>query len=158
MAQLANAKVCGIYFLWLGDKIVYVGQSHQIRLRVLQHVDEAVKVFDGLSFISCPSNELNRRERYFIEALIPRYNACKIAKRARKDAPWRAARQLDPPMMGLSRKQLSWANEQFGAPRQIRIPRKSVRRWVHKVVAKWAEANPEQFEAAKAYQPDQGQP
>ena len=153
MAQLAFANVCGIYFLWQGTKIVYVGQSRLIRLRILQHIDDGVKTFDGLSFIKCDPQALNRRERYFIEALIPRYNACKIANRARKDTPWIAARQLDPPMMGLSRKQLSWANEQFGAPRQIRIPRKKVRRWVHKVVAKWAEANPDQFEAAKAYRP-----
>lgn len=153
LSQLASAGVCGIYFLWLGDRIVYVGQSRLIRLRILQHIDDDVKTFDGLSFIECAPQSLNLRERYFIEALIPRYNVCKIADRARKDTPWIAARSVDPPLMGLSPEQLRWAREQFGAPNKIRVPRKNVRRWAHPIVAKWAAANPDQFAAAKAYSP-----
>lgn len=148
MAQLANAKLCGIYFLWLGDEIVYVGQSKLIRERILQHIDEDVKLFNGLSFIECRRQDLNRKERLFIEALMPRYNACKIAKCARKGKPWIDGR---PRFLGLSPAQLEWARQQFGAPQKIRVPRKKVRRWVHGVVTKWADTHPEQFLAAQAH-------
>jgi hypothetical protein len=152
MTQLASANVCGIYFLWLGQEIVYVGQSRAIHLRILQHLEDRTKKFDGLSFIVCHPHALNKRERYFIEALTPRYNACRLAARARKEKPWMAERRAEPQFMGLTIEQLNWARSQFGAPKQIRIPRHNVRRWAHAAVVQWATANPAQFAAAKEFQ------
>lgn len=64
----------GVYFLWRGQTIVYVGQSRTGFNRIAQHV-ASQKRFDGVSFVRCPAADLDRVEREYIDALLPEYNA-----------------------------------------------------------------------------------
>ncbi len=70
----------GVYFLCLGDEVVYVGQSVNVSARVLTHINEsrrpAGKTFDPLRifYLPVPESELLRVESEFIGRLQPRYN------------------------------------------------------------------------------------
>src|SRR5687768_14805861 len=66
----------GIYFLWHDDAIVYVGQSKNVSKRLVDHMMDRLKAFERVSFQPCPRKELLKTERYFIEALLPKYNRC----------------------------------------------------------------------------------
>jgi hypothetical protein len=81
--------VCpGIYFLCLGDEVVYVGQSVNVPGRVMTHVHEsrrpAGKTFEPsrIFYLPAPESELLRVESEFIARLKPRYNG--ETKRARE--------------------------------------------------------------------------
>lgn len=80
LAQLPTSKQCGIYFLWDGGIVVYVGQSHDLTQRVCQHIQEGVKRFSAASFIFCRPHELDKLERHYIEKMAPKYNQCRLAK------------------------------------------------------------------------------
>ncbi len=53
----------GIYFLKLDDKIVYVGQSVDVRTRIKQHRD---KKFDSYELFECSKDNLNSLEAHYI--------------------------------------------------------------------------------------------
>lgn len=74
----------GIYFLWQGEVVVYVGQSKHVTNRILKHAVDKLKTFDGVSSIPCPRKALLKTERYFIEALLPKYNRCGASEFIRK--------------------------------------------------------------------------
>ena len=74
----------GIYFLWLKDEVVYVGQGKIMRQRIGAHISEGVKHFDSVSGIPVQPSQLNQQERFFIQLLAPRYNQCYFGKIARK--------------------------------------------------------------------------
>jgi hypothetical protein len=63
----------GIYFLWHGDDIVYIGRSQSILSRLMQHMHDG-KIFDAYSYISCELHEIAAKERYFIDLFMPRLN------------------------------------------------------------------------------------
>lgn len=76
LAQLPTPDVSGIYFLWLNDRVVYVGQSRRIKARIFQHLEDASKTFDQFSFLRCSVLRLGEWERFYIESLTPRHNRC----------------------------------------------------------------------------------
>lgn len=63
-----------IYFLWLGEEIVYVGSSKNGLARVLNHFDENEKVFEFYSFVEVGARDLSNWEAEYIVKFRPRYN------------------------------------------------------------------------------------
>jgi hypothetical protein len=84
LEQLPSETVSGIYFLWRGSQLIYVGQSRHIAQRVGQHIEEGRKPFDGMSFIRVEISHLNHVERLYIERFLPQYNRCAMSKARRK--------------------------------------------------------------------------
>jgi len=94
LASLPAPGTTGIYFLHYAGEVVYVGQGTNIRARIGTHIAEGLKVFDAVSFIPCPRGDLLSRESAFIRRLVPRYNDCAVARRAKRPdtaAAWLAA-------------------------------------------------------------------
>jgi len=69
---------CGVYFLYQGEDVVYVGQSVTIASRVGWHTEE--KAFDSYAWIAVPEELLDAVERHYIELLKPPLN--KLNQRA----------------------------------------------------------------------------
>lgn len=67
--------ICGIYFLFRGDEVVYIGQSIAVLGRVSQHVKEEVKIFDSYAFVEYDYRDLDRVEAFLIGKFDPEYNA-----------------------------------------------------------------------------------
>lgn len=65
---------CGIYFLIRADRIVYVGQSRNMPVRVHQHKADRGKRFERYAMHVCPPRLLDRLERYYILRFQPEYN------------------------------------------------------------------------------------
>lgn len=68
----APFSVCGVYFLLLQGRVVYVGQSISVFRRLGEHVPG--KVFDAFHFIPCAREDLSKIERAYIRALRPSLN------------------------------------------------------------------------------------
>jgi len=64
----------GVYFLYDGNKLVYIGQSIDIRGRIMTHVREERKNFDKVFFINCHVNQLIEIETALIKYFNPYYN------------------------------------------------------------------------------------
>lgn len=82
--NLADFGVSGIYFLHLDGEVVYVGQAVDMRRRIGQHLGDASKRFDAVSFVQCDVQRLDTLERHYIHKLSPRYNRCGLANGVRK--------------------------------------------------------------------------
>ena len=63
----------GVYFLCLGDEIIYIGQATSPASRISQH-SEMGKVFDRAFLIPVPKDELSQVEGAFIRLFKPRLN------------------------------------------------------------------------------------
>jgi hypothetical protein len=155
--------VTGIYFLWFGNEIVYVGQSRNITQRVFQHVQDGTKRFDGLSFLPVKPSLLNKFERRYIERLLPRYNQCGIARAARLLRSHGHAGPLSLPSgtlndyeaadyLGITVESLIALN--LVEARRVRKPRSNVRRQVRRYAANdllaWSEANADLLRSLQA--------
>lgn len=70
-SPIDTSDYCGVYFLVKGDRVVYVGQSIHIQMRVREHSKD--KDFDSFSFIRCEKKKLNVLESLYIHALRPEY-------------------------------------------------------------------------------------
>lgn len=64
----------GIYFLCKGSAIQYIGQAANVSARVFTHMNEGLKDFDQVYFITCPINRLNKLESALIRYYQPPYN------------------------------------------------------------------------------------
>lgn len=73
--HLMQAMGSGVYFLFLRDDLIYIGQSVCILGRVGQHRD---KKFDRFTFINCAKENLNDVEGFFINLLQPKLNRTKL--------------------------------------------------------------------------------
>lgn len=62
----------GVYFLFDGENLVYVGQSACPECRVRSH--RRSKTFDRAFVLRCPKSELDSTEAYFIGLFSPKYN------------------------------------------------------------------------------------
>lgn len=77
---LANARVIelqtisGVYFLFRGDEIVYIGQSYDVYSRVIDHKSDPSKHFDKWAYIEVDETERLEIERRYIEMFQPQYN------------------------------------------------------------------------------------
>lgn len=63
-----------VYALWDSNKIVYVGKSTNLHLRIGSHKSSG-KVFDGYSYIRVSDrHEMDSVESFLIRTLSPKYN------------------------------------------------------------------------------------
>lgn len=65
-------ELIGVYFLVKGASVVYVGQSTNVHSRV--HAHSAYMDFDGIAYIKCSKENLNKLESLYIHMLRPRLN------------------------------------------------------------------------------------
>ena len=63
-------KTSGVYFLFLANELIYVGQSKNLHSRVADHNIQ----FDEFSFVAVPTDKLDAVEAFFIDRLRPRLN------------------------------------------------------------------------------------
>jgi hypothetical protein len=68
-----------IYFLLVGDNIVYIGQTNQILDRIQQHMFSD-KSFDYVSIFEVDRKKLNEVEQLYIYLFNPYLNKCKYDK------------------------------------------------------------------------------
>lgn len=80
---VSDFATSGVYFLYLANAVVYVGQAIDIRKRIGTHLVEAKKAFDSVSCIPCSERAMAGVERFFIAKLRPRYNNCGLVKQLR---------------------------------------------------------------------------
>lgn len=66
------STACGIYFLILEKKIVYVGQSTNVFSRVYTHLQ--TKQFDSYVYMPCEKDMLDKLESLYIHFLSPPLN------------------------------------------------------------------------------------
>lgn len=159
LSQLPTSNIVGVYFLWHAGLLVYVGQSKWLPERICQHLAEAVKVFDQVSWIECKAGRLNSMESHYIEILLPKYNNCSLSKRARREHQWGTPKVGKAPVFavledwGLTAEQFQWlVNHPKGPkPRKVRIPRRNVRRsaWFWDGLEQWRLKNDRLLEQAK---------
>lgn len=71
---------CGIYFLFDGDELVYIGQSVGIEGRVETHGWEGRKKFDYYAYVDCPKEKLSYMETIYILHYKPKYNYNSLGK------------------------------------------------------------------------------
>lgn len=72
LAQGPN--VGGIYFLFDGDVLVYVGQSYLISERLFQHRRRYFRRFDSFAYVACPPERIKLAEITYIGEARPRDN------------------------------------------------------------------------------------
>lgn len=65
----------GVYFLYQGDEIVYVGQANHVYSRVGEHKKAGKILFDSFSFISLNGRDADDLESKYILKLQPEHNA-----------------------------------------------------------------------------------
>lgn len=66
-------QFCGVYFLFLRRRIVYVGQSVNVLRRIEEHFTRLH--YDAWAWLPVPRAELDAAERHFIKKHQPPYNA-----------------------------------------------------------------------------------
>ena len=71
--KIPTIPSCGVYFLICGDRVVYVGQSVRVAVRLEDH-RKAGKVFDSFQVIACSEDRLDVVESLYIHTLMPSLN------------------------------------------------------------------------------------
>lgn len=66
--------ISGVYVLFNGDEVVYVGQTRCIPARIGTHINEGCKIFDSYTVIKVPPELRILRERQLIATFRPKYN------------------------------------------------------------------------------------
>ncbi len=74
-ASSSWARSCGVYFLILNGRVVYVGQSVHVFSRINSHTS---KNFDSYAFVPCSEAMLNKLESLYIHVLKPPLNGTAI--------------------------------------------------------------------------------
>lgn len=64
----------GVYFLFKGDELVYIGQSVSVHSRVETHRSLRLIDFDAYAFHACERDQLKRIEAIQIRHYKPKYN------------------------------------------------------------------------------------
>jgi len=88
LREIAPTSFCGIYFLCLGEDVVYVGQSKNVFARLSGHRE---KDFDRVFFVRVAESQLDAVEMKFIKALNPSLNRQGNNKYVAVAAPGKAA-------------------------------------------------------------------
>jgi hypothetical protein len=65
-------RICGVYFLFRDEEIVYVGQSADVHRRLMAHRNR-IK-FDAVAIVPCDEDTLCIAEAYYIAGLRPAHN------------------------------------------------------------------------------------
>lgn len=63
-----------VYFLYDKGKLVYIGQSVNVRQRVRTHRNEKIKVFNSFKILYCAQSKLTAMENLYIHLYFPKYN------------------------------------------------------------------------------------
>lgn len=66
--------ICGVYFLFHNERLVYIGKSLNIQTRISNHITENVKLFTSFSFVKNSPRNISALEEAYIEAYKPKYN------------------------------------------------------------------------------------
>jgi hypothetical protein len=69
-----RARICGVYFLYRDNEVIYVGQSVDVLGRVVHSSRGPWWGVTGFSYVECPSERLSHVERACILALLPERN------------------------------------------------------------------------------------
>lgn len=77
-------RLCGIYFLCRGTKVLYIGKSINILYRVGQHTQSDVIKFTNFYYVLCGKDELFSQERRYINHFLPPHNQDLETKRTRE--------------------------------------------------------------------------
>ena len=62
----------GVYFLYDGDELVYIGTTDNLYRRIGEHIAQGKKIFDRFEFY--PTTDRIRLEGFLIQTLKPKYN------------------------------------------------------------------------------------
>jgi hypothetical protein len=75
VVEVKQKDTRGVYFLFLNEQIVYVGQSGNVYSRIKTHIEEGVKIFNR-SFVQIIPPEINLLavEKFYILKFRPKYN------------------------------------------------------------------------------------
>lgn len=66
--------ISGVYFLFHGNQLVYVGQSVDVISRVHNHRVENIKKFTNFAHFECNRKMMDEIEKFYIYKFQPRYN------------------------------------------------------------------------------------
>lgn len=77
-ASHPRSILSGVYFLFAGGELVYVGQSVNVFVRLAAHMRE--KDFDRWSYVLCGRDELDTLETRFIKAFRPPLNIARVPR------------------------------------------------------------------------------
>lgn len=72
LKRIPTTPRIGIYFLFRGSDLVYIGQSVDIHRRIQDHKQS--KIFDSFSYIEYPEHQLSRKEKDLIKFFNPPLN------------------------------------------------------------------------------------
>jgi excinuclease UvrABC nuclease subunit len=67
------APPCGIYYLWDGERVLYVGKSTNVRRRLREHARAEIPFIQAF-FDPCTADELDSREMAAIREFRPTLN------------------------------------------------------------------------------------
>jgi hypothetical protein len=84
-----------VYFLCLGDSVVYVGQTSEPVARIASHLKYLGGQFDRVFYLPVPRSELRAVEHAFIRALSPELNGNGGEREWPTDAPTLAKYQQE---------------------------------------------------------------
>jgi hypothetical protein len=73
MAKPLERK-CGVYFLFDGDELVYIGQTTDFDTRIAMHSLRKTKAFDRVAFIPAEKIDVGQVEAGYIARYKPKYN------------------------------------------------------------------------------------
>lgn len=74
----------GIYALFLGNELIYIGQSVNIAARLGNHIGK--KKFTAASYISVKKEDLDRVERLMIRVFLPKLNVDNVTAKHRRES------------------------------------------------------------------------
>lgn len=120
---------CGIYFLLLNERVIYVGQSASIARRARAH--RKTLSFDEIHFIEVEKHKLNEAERKFILELKPEKNG--TIRNGRRDyCEPKGKPETEKQLTGNQLQKLldSAGLSQRGAAKLIGISERQMRRYV----------------------------
>lgn len=72
-----NISRPGIYFLLIGQEVMYVGQSMNVSGRIAKHAING-REFDSFVAIACEEDDLDFLEQHYITTLKPRWNKANV--------------------------------------------------------------------------------
>lgn len=68
--------MCGVYYLWDGAEVLYIGSSRNVEKRISQHRSRLD--FAGYFVDECHTSELREREAKAIAEFNPKYNSSSV--------------------------------------------------------------------------------
>ncbi len=73
-----SSREAGVYLLWDGDVVVYVGRTTHLFSRVTSHHQD--KEFDRVQFVKLPAKKHDIYEMELIKTLNPKYNVMGVTR------------------------------------------------------------------------------